>query len=155
MPHANAVCSDSLQLNIGIIAACASFLKPLLGRLLKLNSTAASFPSYPQYNRSHHTPLGGGYGPGSRRTATSDRGAHDDFELQYKNNILALERQVSPPDTRLLVAQVNSGSHSSPGADYYKYHPSDTGSDDILLHQLELAHGIVRTREYMVKYSET
>ena len=145
-------CLDSLQLNIGIIAACASFLKPLFGHLLKLNSTAAAYPSYPQYNRSHPTPLGSGHAPGKRRTGISDKGAHDDFEMQYKNNILALERHESPPDTRLHVAQGVSGGHSSPGADYYGHRPSDSNSEDILLYQAEPAQGIVRTREYEVKY---
>lgn len=146
-------CLNSLQLNIGIIAACASFLKPLVGHILKLNSTAASYPSYPQYNRSNRTHRGSRYAAGSRRAGASDTGAHDDFELQYKTNILALERQGSPSPARLQAGHAATGGNSPSGADY-KDHPSDTNSDDILLHQVEPAHGIVRTREYSVKYSE-
>lgn len=147
VPDAYTMRANSLQLNIGIIAACASFLKPLVGRLLKLNSTAgASYPSYPQYNRSHRTPLSNGYASGSRRTG--------DFELQYKSNIRALERHDSPSLSQLQATQAAAGGHSSPSADYYKHRPSDTDSDDILLQQPAGPVGIVRTREYMVKYSE-
>ena len=146
---------DSLQLNIGIIAACASFLKPLVGHVLKLNSTTAAYPSYPQYNRSHTTPLGSGNAPGSRRIGIPDKGLHDDFEMQYKSNILALERHESPSDSRFHAAQTGAGGHSSPGADYYRHRPSDSNSEDILLYEAEPANGIVRTREYEVRYSET
>ncbi|SPO05278.1 uncharacterized protein DNG_07965 [Cephalotrichum gorgonifer] len=144
---------QNLQLNIGIIAACASFLKPLLGRLLKLNSTAASYPTYPQYNRSHLTHLSNGYAPGTRKTVISipDNGPQVQFELQHKNNSLALDRQVSPAHARL---QAAAGSRSFSGAGFYKHSPSDTGSDDILLDQPEPTSGIVQTREYTVKYSE-
>lgn len=147
----NTICVDSLQLNIGIIAACSSFLKPLLGRLLKLNSSAASYPTYPQYNRSHRAPLGNGYGPGTSRTGVSNQDPHDEFKLQYRNKIPAPEREASTVATKV---QVASRCNSPPGADYYKHRPSDTNSEDILLNQLEPAHGIVRTTEYTVKYSE-
>lgn len=136
---------DSLQLNIGIIAACASFLKPLLGRLLKLNSTAASYPTYTKYARSYRaTPAGSKYASGSRRTGSAS--PHDDFESQYRDNILALEREASPH----AVPVVSGG--GMPGC--YKQQPPDVDSDDIQLLPLEPARGIVRTREYSVKYSE-
>ncbi|KAK1975023.1 hypothetical protein LZ30DRAFT_536072, partial [Colletotrichum cereale] len=38
---------QNLQLNIGIIAACASFLKPLFGGMLKLNSSVAYYRNDP------------------------------------------------------------------------------------------------------------
>ncbi|WDK19206.1 hypothetical protein CGRA01v4_10493 [Colletotrichum graminicola] len=37
---------QNLQLNMGIIAACASFLKPIFGRKLKIDSSAASYHDY-------------------------------------------------------------------------------------------------------------
>ncbi|KAH6661951.1 hypothetical protein F5X68DRAFT_145206 [Plectosphaerella plurivora] len=60
---------QNLQLNIGIIAACASFLKPLVGRVLKINSSAGYYPSSQQYNR-------------SGRTGQVGNGQREDFELR-------------------------------------------------------------------------
>ncbi len=48
----------SLQLNIGIIAACATSLKPLFSRILRLNST----------ERYYNTPARYGYGSRARGT---------------------------------------------------------------------------------------
>lgn len=60
--------TPSLQLNIGIIAACASFLKPLVGRFLKINSSVGYYPSSQQYGRSGRTPMGAtALGSGARR----------------------------------------------------------------------------------------
>ncbi|KAJ3945875.1 uncharacterized protein N0V96_004221 [Colletotrichum fioriniae] len=82
----------SLQLNIGIIAACASYLKPLFGRLLKINSSVDYYPSNERYGRSGQAPLGAGasrntpYASGNRRTSRIplDRSLHDEFELHTK-----------------------------------------------------------------------
>ncbi|KAK8071365.1 Integral membrane protein [Apiospora hydei] len=75
-----------LQLNIGIIAACAQFLRPLLGRVLKLNSTSAK--SYPQYNPEGRGKYGlqtiGSSAPNKRRTRLGSHNV-DEFELQTKN----------------------------------------------------------------------
>lgn len=45
---------SSLQLNLGIIAACASCLRPLVGRILRLNSTSDN--SYTHHHQ--HSPFG-------------------------------------------------------------------------------------------------
>ncbi|KAK4154633.1 hypothetical protein C8A00DRAFT_32589 [Chaetomidium leptoderma] len=87
---------QNLQLNIGLIAACASFLKPLVGRLLKLNSSAAgySYPSNNQYNRSGRTPMGvetigSRYPANKKRGGRADRSRgmdeEDEYELHTKN----------------------------------------------------------------------
>ncbi|KAL8369498.1 hypothetical protein RB595_000020 [Gaeumannomyces hyphopodioides] len=80
---------QNLQLNIGIIAACASFLKPLLGRVLKLNSTAGRHG----YSSQQYKVSGGragfgtgtiGSGGGTRNRARADgtvSGPGDDVEL--------------------------------------------------------------------------
>ncbi|KAK8099628.1 uncharacterized protein PG998_012869 [Apiospora kogelbergensis] len=78
---------QNLQLNIGIIAACAQFLRPLLGRVLKLNSTGAKSSSYPQYNKEGHGKYGlqtiGSSAP-KRRTRLGSHNV-DEFELQTKS----------------------------------------------------------------------
>ncbi|KAK2040147.1 hypothetical protein LZ31DRAFT_604765 [Colletotrichum somersetense] len=46
---------QNLQLNMGIIAACASFLKPIFGRILKLDGSAACYNNYANYRTSDRT----------------------------------------------------------------------------------------------------
>jgi hypothetical protein len=70
----------SLQLNIGIIAACASFLKPLVGRVLKINSSAGYYPSSQQYNRSGRTPMGASVMASGARRGNGQK--VEDFELR-------------------------------------------------------------------------
>lgn len=139
--HSNTIL-DSLQLNVGIIAACASFLKPLLGRLLKLNTTAA-YPTYPKYGRSYRTPIGSKYASGSRRTTLSP---YSDFESQCKGTVFEMEPRVSSPVARPHAVPMVSagGSH-----DDFK-NPPNVSSDNIQLLPMEPARGIVRTREYTV-----
>ena len=72
-------------------------------------------------------------------------------QLQYQNNIPIPEREVARTATSV---QIESGSTSPSGVDYYKNGSSDSNSEEILLHQLEPTHGIVRTTEYTVKYSK-
>ncbi|KAK8067545.1 Integral membrane protein [Apiospora saccharicola] len=77
---------QNLQLNIGIIAACAQFLRPLLGRVLKLNSTAVkSYPQYPnQEGRGKYGLQTIGSSATKRRTRLGSLNV-DEFELQTKN----------------------------------------------------------------------
>lgn len=147
---AHTLCPHSLQLNIGIIAACASFLKPLVGRLLKINSTLGyTYPSNP-YNRSGRTPMGvetigSGY-PGNKMRG--DRSHVDEFELHTKKSD---EHQVI---TRVQAARsrVTSPDHSSTEA--VDALQSDTNSEEIILQKTEpTAKGIMISRDVSVRYS--
>ncbi|KAK7971542.1 hypothetical protein PG989_016558 [Apiospora arundinis] len=115
---------QNLQLNIGIIAACAQFLRPLLGRVLKINSTTAK-SSYPQkYN---NTPEGRGRGSkyglqtiGSaapkRRTRLGSQNL-DEFELQTKN--------LDDKDLGVVVVGASGGSETSTPSTTKVVHRSD------------------------------
>ncbi|KAK2063110.1 hypothetical protein LY76DRAFT_613212 [Colletotrichum caudatum] len=46
---------QNLRLNMSIIAACASFLKPIFGRILKLDGSAACYDNYANYRRIDRT----------------------------------------------------------------------------------------------------
>ncbi|OBT61571.1 hypothetical protein VE03_08942 [Pseudogymnoascus sp. 23342-1-I1] len=84
---------ENLQLNIGIIAACASFLKPLVGRFLKINSSAGYYASSQQYNRSGRTPLSGGIGGSNAytnnkgRAGLNTRSKDNEFVRHIKNDV--------------------------------------------------------------------
>jgi hypothetical protein len=143
--------AHSLQLNIGIIAACASFLKPLVGRLLKINSTLGyTYPSNP-YNRSGRTPMGvetigGGYSAHKRR---GDR-SHADDELELHTRV-SDEHQVV---TRVQAARsrVTSPDHSSMEA--VDALQSDTNSEEVILQKMEpTAKGIMISRDVSVRYT--
>jgi hypothetical protein len=144
---------NSLQLNIGIIAACASFLKPLLGRLLKINSTIGySYPSN-QYNRSGRTPagaetIGSGY-PAKRRRGRSEV---DEFELHTKNDgHRDKDHQVVTSVQALRSRGVTSPDHSS--TDAVDAPQSDANSEEIILQKTEPAHGIMISRDVSVRYT--
>ncbi|KAK7946907.1 uncharacterized protein PG986_011228 [Apiospora aurea] len=102
---------QNLQLNIGIIAACAQFLRPLLGRVLKLNSTSAK--SYPQYNQEGRGKYGlqtiGSSAPNKRRTRLGSHNV-DEFELQTKN----LELEEEGRDSGVVGVDEISSEMSSP-----------------------------------------
>ncbi|UQC86562.1 uncharacterized protein CLUP02_12064 [Colletotrichum lupini] len=154
---------QNLQLNIGIIAACASYLKPLFGRLLKINSSVDYYPSNERYGRSGQTPLGGGasrntpYASGNRRTSRIplDRSLHDEFEMHTKDEFSVTERYVSGTGARADVVRspIAMEGRCSAEAMYAGALPSDTNSEEIIL-QKEHGRGIVCTRDFSVKYSE-
>ncbi|GJC99442.1 hypothetical protein ColKHC_08268 [Colletotrichum higginsianum] len=133
---------QNLQLNVGIIAACASFLKPLFGRLLKINSSAAYYPSDPHYNRSGQTPLGAGgsrgnaYAAGRRASIPLDRSLHDEFEMHTKHDLGATPLEGRP----------------SAEATYGYALSSDANSEEVILQQKGV-QGIVCKRDFSVKYS--
>jgi hypothetical protein len=150
------LCPHSLQLNIGIIAACASFLKPLVGRLLKINSTLGyTYPSNP-YNRSGRTPMGvetigggGGYSGAHKRRGDRSH-ADDEFELHTKTS--DEHHQVV---TRVQAAgrsRVRSPDQSSTEA--VDALQSDTNSEEIILQKMEpAARGIMISRDVSVRYT--
>ncbi|KAK6213793.1 hypothetical protein QIS74_09795 [Colletotrichum tabaci] len=142
---------QNLQLNVGIIAACASFLKPLFGRLLKLNSSAAYYPSDPHYNRSGQTPLGAGgsrgnaYAAGRRASIPLDRSLHDEFEMHTKHDL-------GDGEPRIKGSQTPLEGRSSAEATYGYALSSDANSEEVILQQKGV-HGIVCKRDFSVKYS--
>ncbi|OHE92274.1 hypothetical protein CORC01_12443 [Colletotrichum orchidophilum] len=160
---------QNLQLNIGIIAACASYLKPLFGRLLKINSSIGYYPSNERYGRSGQTPLGAGtssrggnaYASGKRRTGSIplDRSLHDEFEMHTKDGFSVTEQYVSGGTSDIgtradaVRSPVALDGRSSAEAMYAGAVPSDANSEEIIL-QRENGRGIVCTRDFSVKYSE-
>ena len=145
----------SLQLNIGIIAACASFLKPLVGRLLKINSSVGySYPSTPYGRsgggRSGRTPMGvetiGSKYPHRRRAA--DESHADEFEMHTKSG-------GSPTGESRVVTSVEGAPSSrrhSPDYSAENVAP-DNNSEEIILQKQDTAHGIMMTRDVSVRYS--
>ncbi|KAH6850619.1 hypothetical protein B0I37DRAFT_117591 [Chaetomium sp. MPI-CAGE-AT-0009] len=141
---------QNLQLNIGIIAACASFLKPLVGRLLKINSSVGySYPSAPygrSGGRSGRTPMGvetiGSKYPNRRRGAEED-----EFELRTKNG-------GSPTGESRVVTSVEGAPSRRPSPDYSAENVvPDNNSEEIILQKQDTAHGITMTRDVSVRYS--
>ncbi|KAK3905696.1 hypothetical protein C8A05DRAFT_12497 [Staphylotrichum tortipilum] len=140
---------ENLQLNIGIMAACASFLKPLVGRLLKLGSTAGGYSSYPSsggryYNRSGRTPMGGGtgggtigsrYANGNKRRAADQSDVDDEFELHPKQP----EQVVETVQAALRDYASTQGGVAS----------SDSNSEEMILQKQQ---GIVLTRDVTIRY---
>ncbi|TQN64170.1 hypothetical protein CSHISOI_11273, partial [Colletotrichum shisoi] len=128
--------ANSLQLNVGSIAACASFLKPLFGRLLKLNSSVAYYPSDPHYNRSGQMPLGAGgsrgnaYVAGRRASIPLDRSLHDEFEMHTKHDLGGGEPRTKSSQTPL-------EGWSSAEATYGYALSWDTNSEEVILQQKE------------------
>lgn len=86
----------------------------------------------------------------SRKSKATTQGQRDEFQPQYLSNVSSPELEVSPTVTKL---QAETGSASHSGVECYKNRTSDTNSEEILLHELEPARGIIRTTEYTVKYS--
>ena len=154
--------ATSLQLDIGIIAACASFLKPLVGRFLKINSSAGYYASSQQYNRSGRTPLSGGvvgsnaYANNKRRAGLHDRSKDDEPVRNTTNDtrvndIYLGDLRSSSMETRIQVARSLPDDYS---ADAVYGVPSDTNSEEIILQKPEPSHGIIRTRDVTVRYSD-
>ncbi len=143
------------------MAACASFLKPLVGRMLKINSSIgySSYPSGGGYNRSGRTPLGTDpIGSKYARNRAAGKRGHgfgsqhdglDEFELHTKKDHRGNE-------TRVEGAQQLPGcpSRDYPSAEAVDAVPSDTNSEEIILQKQEPGHGIVMTRDVTVRYSK-
>jgi hypothetical protein len=149
-----------MQLNIGIIAACASFLRSLVGRFLKINSSAERYGSSYPYNRSGRTPIGAtgsnAYAASRRRTRNLDDTLHDEFELHTKSEVRATGQDVSSgaPSARTTRSQLGSDDHGSPEVMHNAAATSDSNSEEIILQGTERTNGIVYTREYTVKYDD-
>ncbi|KAL2133536.1 hypothetical protein VTI74DRAFT_8758 [Chaetomium olivicolor] len=148
---------QNLQLNIGIIAACASFLKPLVGRILKINSSVGYSYSNNPYNRSGRTPKGTGGATGNKyasnnRSRRAAGGSHvDGFELQTQNGIGAEDGE---PQVVARVHATRSGSHEYSSTEAVGGGvPSDTNSEEIILQKQETGRGIMMTRNVTVQYS--
>lgn len=147
----------SLQLNIGIAAACASFLKPLVGRLLKINSSVAYSHPPNSYNRGGRTPGDDVEGIGGKYYAASNRGADrsdvDEVELQTKNDVGAGDHRVM---TKIQAPRTHVASPDFSSAEAVDAVPSDANSEDMILplqKHREGNSGIVITRDITVRYS--
>ncbi|KAL2255685.1 hypothetical protein VTK26DRAFT_2895 [Humicola hyalothermophila] len=171
---------ENLQLNIGIIAACASFLKPLVGRILKINSTFAySYQSGGAYARSGRTPMGlqtigSKYAGGGRRPRRAADGSHvdDEFELHTKHDHLSTPSPISASgdgsdDVSVVGGEIEKGrgtvitrvhALTRSNADHTSAEavgglPSDSNSEEIILQKPEPARGIMMRRDVTVRYS--
>lgn len=74
----------SLQLNLGIIAACAPTLKPLVGHALKLSSRDKYYGEYYGNNQSHQSRQSRGTALRSARMSRPDH-TFDDMEFELSN----------------------------------------------------------------------
>jgi hypothetical protein len=132
----------SLQLNIGIIAACAPSLKPLIGNVLKLSSYNMYNDPNIYENRSKRTTK---YGQGTLQQGTlagKDDGSNIDIELQdqyltsgeasYHASIKGLDKGAP---AKVYGAGGNGG---------------EFGSEETILHDRN-SKGIIRTTEIRVK----
>ncbi|KAI9172302.1 hypothetical protein HJFPF1_01801 [Paramyrothecium foliicola] len=126
-----------LQLNLGIIAACAPTLKPLVGHALKLSSRDKYYGEYYGNNNSRQSraiPLR------SAGVSRTDRGFDDlDFELNNQPYGNATNR----------VQTTVAGGTDSEGV-YEKTHPERSGSEEMILQGGDLKR-IVRTTEIEVR----
>ncbi|KAK8073288.1 Integral membrane protein [Apiospora phragmitis] len=172
---------QNLQLNIGIIAACAQFLRPLLGRVLKLNSTSAK--SYPQYNQEGRGKYGlqtiGSSAP-KRRTRLGSQNI-DEFELQTKKGlddrdsglggggcgvVTTVHREddeaSAPQQQRYHQHRELDGGMTHSAAAFYSAEPTtttmtspDSNSEEFILHKSDKEmEGIICRKDYIVQYSE-
>ncbi|RFU73495.1 alcohol dehydrogenase nadp+ [Trichoderma arundinaceum] len=150
---------ENLQLDIGIIAACASFLKPLVGRILKINSSAGYYPTSQHYNRSGRTQLGRGVGRSSvhtnskRRTSLHNQNEHNEFVQHTRNDVQVNDihlgdLKLSPVETRVHEARSSPHNYS---ADAIYSMPLDTNSEEIILQKPEPSYGIICTRDIILE----
>ncbi|KAK4242820.1 hypothetical protein C8A03DRAFT_29057 [Achaetomium macrosporum] len=141
---------ENLQLNIGIIAACASFLKPLVGRLLKINSSVGySYPETP-YGRSGSKGLqtiGSKY---ANRRRAADESHADEFELHTKAGSSTEGPEVITSVEGARSRRTSPHNYSAEGVDAV---PSDNNSEEIILQKQDTPHGIMMTRDVSVRYS--
>ncbi len=158
---------ENMQLNIGIMAACASFLKPLVGRILKINSTAGAYSSYPSnsgryYNRSGRTPMGGGaggtvgsrYANGNKRRAADQSDVEDEFELhvqgrQQQRDDEGHEQQQQPKQQPEQVVESVQAALRDYASTQGGPASSDSNSEEIILQKQQ---GIMLTRDVTIRY---
>lgn len=149
---------QNLQLNIGIIAACASFLRPLVGRFLKINTISGDYRSGSN-NKGSGRPAIATIGSNSYAPGRPGKGAHaledgfetDDFEMHTR-----------PADQKSPNAKRTAYDDSLPlrlqrsQEGFYTYGvTSDSRSEDLIFQTPEPIRGIVLTRDIRVQYSRT
>lgn len=119
----------SLQLNVGIIAACAPSLKPLVNKALRLGDYATYAYDYgPNYSNSRSRPRASQLSPlGNGRYSRAD-----DFELADRRAMAA--------------ATVDSKVTTTPET-FYK---GSSGSEEYILSQGQAKGRIMRTTEVIV-----
>lgn len=140
----------SLQLQLGIIAACATSLKPLFNRILKLSTTG----------RYYNTPARYGYGYGSRSRGariTGTRGAEADAaaagqsrSFGGKDNEYELETGMrTSGDENLSNGKATTYSTAT---SFYKHgSPNGSGSEEMILG----APGVVQMPPHAITTDDT
>ena len=145
----------SLQINMGIMAACAPTLKPLVGKVLGLTSSYSTDRRYYQYGGSREAYAHGSRAPptGSRRHTTSR--PKDDLEMHSRN--LSADGVDMLPES---LNAVNKGENISIATSTFYTHGdnSESGSEEKILRSPSNAHlgarshgGIMRTTEVIVQ----
>ncbi|EQB53454.1 hypothetical protein GCG54_00005355 [Colletotrichum gloeosporioides] len=137
-----------LQLQLGIIAACAPTFKPLVGRMLRLTSYDDYTNETPNNGSKKHPTLatiGGTGGTGNRRHTMRSGGTHavrDQYELD----------DMASADSDQSLSNVKGATTTT--ATFYKHDNGDgSGSEERILHggRKESARGIMKTTEVTVK----
>jgi hypothetical protein len=128
--------SASLQLQLGIIAACATSLKPLFSRILKLNTTdryygtpGARYGYGSRSNRLTGARGGGGYGAGTgNRTNNTGTGTDNADKQEYE---LETAARGSADDGNL---SNGKGETYSTATSFYKHGSAEgSGSEEMIL----------------------
>lgn len=157
----------SLQLNLGIIAACATSLKPLFSRILKLSTS----------DRYYNTPARYGYGSRSRGPKLTGNGGKDGNGTGTGTGAKNMYGRAGPVHEYELETNIRTsgdenlsngkGETYSTATSFYKHGSADeSGSEERILGQVpgpgvvqlpphaittdEVARGIVRTTEVRV-----
>ncbi|KAK4142488.1 uncharacterized protein C8A04DRAFT_13202 [Dichotomopilus funicola] len=144
---------ENLQLNLGIIAACASCLRPLVGRILRLNSTSDNSHTHTHGHR--HNPFGtatiGSNDRNGRRhrkqPSSSTAGAishSEDHELSTFND----EPTTIDDDDDDYSNGNNNNNNSDGGGEV----PSDANSEEVILQMEERFEGIMTRTDITVRY---
>jgi hypothetical protein len=153
---------NSLQFNFGLIAACASFLKPIVGRVLKIDSTGGYAYGPGANNRYYHRQRDGRNSQGALQTigskyANRRRGElsqlDDEYELHPKDAARDGEHHVvTKVHATGRSKTVISPDHSS--VDVVDANHSDGNSEEIILQgRGQVPHGIMMTRDVTVQYT--
>lgn len=137
---------DSLQLNLGIIAACTPALKPLVRNILSLKSLTPGY-GYTNSNGYNNQRSGRNTGLYARQGSRTDR---EDFELrsQYRGDAREIDVYTATVEGRDV--STSPGLYPTDGKDRDSTTRND--SQETILSGERGKNGIVRTTEVTVTY---
>jgi hypothetical protein len=125
----------SLQLNIGIIAACATSLKPLFARILKLSTTEHYYNNSPAARYGY-----GSRSRGSKLTGARGGGTNNGHGMgrsrNHNNDAYELESamRLSDDATDFAAAGGKGETYSTATSSFYKHgSPNGSGSEEMIL----------------------